>query len=68
MSTELTWSKDRPTKPGWYWNKRQNNKYDEPMIIQVRMFAGELAIGNSNLSAESWDQYEWAGPLPPFPK
>ena len=61
----MTWTKEIPTKAGWYWKRNPSDKYDEPECIHVRDYAGELAIGNSYL--RGWDglkRYEWAGPIP----
>jgi len=61
----MKWTKSIPTKIGWYWKRNPTDKYDEPEILQVRLYAGELAIGNSRLQNwESLKRYEWAGPIP----
>ena len=61
----MKWTKDIPAKEGWYWKRNTSDKYDEPEVVHVRNYAGELAIGNSFISGwNSLKRYEWAGPIP----
>jgi hypothetical protein len=54
----MKWTKEKPTKPGWYWKRRQ---YFTPEISvdYVRDYAGKLCIMNWEIP----DDCEWAGPL-----
>jgi hypothetical protein len=63
------WKKGLPTKIGYYWvkevpkNKNKRN-IDPPRIVEVRDYAGRLAICNAFL--EGWEEMEnayWAGPI-----
>ena len=63
---KLKWKKEMPNEAGWYWQINKNDKYEKtPQIIEIRNYAGELAIGNSLI--KDWDslkRFEWAGPIP----
>ena len=61
----MKWKQGLPTKTGWYWY-RNLNRLDEtkPVILQVRTYVGELAIGNTTLKGwPSKEKGEWAGPI-----
>ena len=61
------WSTNKPTVAGWYWWRNKQLKYEEdmePRIVEVRLYAGDLAIGNCRLAQSSFLKGEWAGPLP----
>ncbi len=61
----LTWTKQVPVEPGWYWMRCNYGDEREPRIARVRDYAGDLAIGNSHLRGwTSLERYEWAGPIP----
>jgi hypothetical protein len=60
----MTWTKKIPTAVGWYWMRCRAEKDNEPSVIHVRNYAGNLAIGNSHLRGwHSLKRYEWAGPI-----
>ncbi len=61
---KMTWIRALPTEPGWYWIRRPNDVDEQPDIVRVRMYAGELAVGNSTFRNWREDAYEWAGPIP----
>ena len=54
----LTWTTARPTAVGWYWARRTRSMDDKPEVVQVRMYAEKLAVGNCSLSALGYDDYE----------
>ena len=60
---DLVWSKSPPTKPGWYWLDR-HVWHESPRIVEIRDYAGELAIGNSTISGRWMEKATWAGPIP----
>ena len=44
-SDMIDWTKDLPTKPGWYWVDQTNRKpYREPVAVEVVEEGGELGI------------------------
>lgn len=61
-----------PTIPGWYWfmpdNTKQNRMWIEdsiPIIVEIRLYAGNLSIGNTSL--KGWDEKQngfWSDQLP----
>ena len=57
----MKWTKEKPTKPGWYWKKQQYWKKDPPEISieYVREYCGKLCIMNWPIG----DDCLWAGPL-----
>ena len=59
---DLVYRKQLPTEVGWYWLLSPN---DDPHIVYVREYAGNLAIGN--YSIVGWPRMVaalWAGPIP----
>lgn len=63
---QLIWTNELPSKPGWYWSKSKSRAYGEEItIIQVRDYAGELAIGNTLLEGcKEYSLRQWSGPIP----
>lgn len=61
----LVWNKDIPSQVGWYWKRDPSDRrHGNPVVIQIRDYAGDLAIDNTILEGwESLKQYEWAGPI-----
>ena len=57
----LTWTKETPTAVGWYWKRHTQFPIEE--IVQVRNYAGDLAIGNTHLTSPVFSHHEWAGPI-----
>ena len=62
----MKWTKQTPTEPGWYWQKRTNPIYteiwgDEKQIVHIRYYAGNLCIMNWPIPNKD---HEWAGPIP----
>lgn len=70
----LTWTREAPTKPGWYW-MRQHNAVTGPYVSVVLVY-----LAGGFLYTEPYDDYsppprvsdwrpcEWAGPIPePLP-
>jgi len=67
QAAQPVWSTEKPTVAGWYWWRNKQLKYEEdmePRIVEVRLYAGDLAIGNCRLAQSSFLKGEWAGPLP----
>ena len=61
----MKWTKRIPSKAGWYWKRNPSDEDDEPVVLHVRNYAGQLAIGNSYLCGwAGLKHYEWAGPIP----
>lgn len=57
------WKSKLPTDPGWYWRRRIGDD-SESDIVEVRRYAGDLAIGNSTFTGwDSLTNYEWSGPI-----
>lgn len=55
MPRRLRWTKETPTEPGWYWNRREG--HPEEMTIS---WYSETRLGN--LYTDGKDL--WAGPIP----
>lgn len=62
-----TWTTEKPKVPGWYWWRDTQAKYEEdrePHIYKVRMYCGQLSIGNCTIDDSHFvKRGEWAGPL-----
>lgn len=59
----MKWTRDLPTVAGSYWFRRKENALDrEPRVVEVRDYAGRLAMGNSTIDKD-WPKAEWAGPI-----
>lgn len=59
MADELVWTKEKPTKPGWYWIRSNQLGELEVRIINLRWYGGQLC----NMNWPPPDNAEWAGPL-----
>jgi hypothetical protein len=67
------WSRERPTQPGWYWIRYDNNP--RPCVCHVVLFddgdtKGERfwvdLDGESKVPIDAYDEhYTWQGPLEP---
>jgi len=58
----MYWTKDQPTKPGWYWQRDTRPSLKEaPTINYIRYYDGKLCIMNWEIPNEN---IEWAGPIP----
>lgn len=55
----ITWSREKPTLPGWYWRKDIRDGYTD--IIQLRHYCSVLCHVNWEVA---WEQYLWVGPIP----
>jgi len=67
----LTYTRERPTKPGWYWLRRLGMEPGEETIVQVYAWNApgqeKLAVSYGGMvSTESkiFDGAQWAGPIP----
>ena len=63
----LHWRSEKPSVPGWYWFKNHlREDYHEPRIVQLRIYNGEIALGNSTLRGFTlYETGQFAGPLEP---
>jgi hypothetical protein len=66
--TELVWTKDKPTVPGWYWWRRNG----DAQILEVSVGGGRndrcrLWVRRGDEAAIRVDDLngDWAGPLDP---
>jgi hypothetical protein len=69
----MEWTRDKPTEPGWYWCRRD----DECDLVSVEPTAGRGRLeawwhGHKptlfdSLPLHSMDSFEWYGPLEPPP-
>ncbi len=63
LPRRLKWTKEKPTEPGWYWNRR--NYPDKKYVSFFKIWK----IDDDRIYADS-PQYdcdaenEWAGPIP----
>ncbi|MEP6959524.1 MAG: hypothetical protein ABI980_12410 [Nitrospirota bacterium] len=60
--TPLTWMKEQPTKPGWYWWR--SHRRVEPDILKVEISGDKFVIYRDQEVLEP-PPGEWAGPLDP---
>jgi len=58
----MTWTRGQPTTTGWYW--KRNTQFRIVEIVQVRRYAGKLAVHNTHLDSCIFFHTEWAGPIP----
>ena len=49
------WTKNKPTKEGWYWKRDCNGTN----IVYVRKYGGQLCISNWGIPTN----VEWSGPI-----
>jgi hypothetical protein len=67
----LTWTKEKPTKPGWYWLRLYVSRGDlgsgyRPNIAYVQDDGSICFLGSeSDLKIEEVLEGEWAGPIEP---
>lgn len=67
MTAGQRWSRDRPSRPGWYWF-RNTDLVDEhePRIVYLRDYVRGLAVGNCHIDGFTrYEEGEWCGPLEP---
>lgn len=61
----LAWTKEPPTKPGWYW-LRLHGEDDQMMTnVWVSEVTGSLLVGEGNTPVSAIKNAVWAGPLEP---
>lgn len=66
----MEWTKEAPTKPGWYWNKSyDSNKNIRIYMTKVDWYYKELRVaypGNELLfRIDFWKDDLWYGPVEP---
>jgi len=59
LPRRLRWTRERPTKEGWYWYK-----HDDGQRIIGRLFHGGLHFPGGNFNSLKDMPGEWAGPIP----
>lgn len=63
--SELRWTKEIPTEPGWYWYRCGPKPVYPPTMLEVCKLKG----WNNLVTADEWEDIkdydgEWAGPIP----
>lgn len=64
-SLKLKWTKELPSKPGWYWIR--GKLYDDGLrCVEIQDYAGKLWKYGKRLDDDDdfWENFEWAGPIP----
>lgn len=51
------WSKNLPTKPGWYWWRAKTDY--EPIVLNVVKFQNSIRIWNGKWRTPEWLAGEW---------
>ena len=64
MSSPLTWTTDKPTKPGWYWYKAWDTRARVVEVVESDL-RRRLAVARTEALVDELeeDKYLWAGPL-----
>ena len=62
---QLAWTTERPTKPGWYWNRGQFNGNTVKVIHFIDDDGDGPYIATSEDLALNALDGEWAGPVEP---
>ena len=59
----MTWTIEKPTRPGWYWYRKDEK--DIQLLVDVRKIEEHLTAAWPNSLTEFIDSMpgEWAGPL-----
>ncbi len=60
---KLTWTKRKPTVPGWYWYRGEAHEAD-PFIVQVDE-VGHFQWPDGGFQKVTLTHGEWAGPIEP---
>lgn len=72
----MKWTTDKPSEPGWYWQRRiEKTDWDmkyahmtcirhRTEVVKIREYSGALAQGNSTFNGVWEYAYEWSGPIP----
>jgi hypothetical protein len=67
----MTWTLQKPTKPGWYWYREQALNLDKPMPAWVyqsgQVLYVKLCGAHEDLEERGVNELngEWAGPISP---
>lgn len=67
----MTWTDEKPTKPGWYWRRETTESAYRPVEIVLANYTGPLELWMKDasemrpLDAVAIEGGEWAGPLDP---
>lgn len=63
----MTWTKEKPTVPGWYWCDCDFPFFGrEPVFVQRWLGTGPLSVSSDDgvFEVEKIDGARWAGPIP----
>lgn len=67
----MKWTKEKPTKTGWYWYQNVGFKFSYPTIVQVSYYGTKLAIdwestynGHYEYQVDKLKDDFWCGPIP----
>lgn len=61
MSSDLQWTKEKPTEPGWYWLQRV---YGDARAVKVVRRADGVLLMSDGTSFPEVENANWAGPIP----
>jgi hypothetical protein len=59
----MHWTADKPTRPGWYWFRKDQN--NNQLLVDVRKIEEQMTAAWSNGLSDVIDSLrgEWSGPL-----
>lgn len=64
----LTWTKEKPTTPGWYWNRVEGSRMFKVSLVNEdhdgQLYVREAIDFFHITYIKSVKNFEWAGPLP----
>lgn len=62
---DLTWTKVKPTVPGWYWLRAPKHGWRDSVVLLERDGNdGELYMPDDDSTFVNEIDGEWAGPIP----
>lgn len=62
----MNWTRDKPTKEGWYWFRMEN---EEKRVVIVYVISQDrmVAVGSESEGNPALQNGAWCGPLQPPP-
>lgn len=62
----MKWTKEKPTKPGWYWFRSETEYGTCTTVLEIRNVQGGLVVVETIAiyPLEEFREGEWAGPIP----
>ncbi len=65
-SPALTWTREKPKRPGWWWVRQAPGLM--PVILSIEIWHGELqcmhgGVWRDMADSKYWHGLEWSGPL-----